>query len=238
MREPILVINAGSSSIKFSVFEAHSDRSLEAGAHGEVKGIGTSPRFEVANAAGRALASGPIAGAGHEGAIATIQTWFASHIGSEASFDGVGHRVVHGGMTFADPVLIDDSVIAALEALVPLAPLHQPHHVAVIRAVKAVAPAVPQVACFDTAFHGTSPALAKALALPRALTAKGVQRYGFHGLSYEYIAEALPRVAPQCAHGKVVVAHLGNGASMCAMERGRSVATTMGFTAIDGLMMG
>jgi acetate kinase len=235
MREPILVINAGSSSIKFSVFETTADRLLAAGAHGQVSGIGTRPRID---AQGRKLIEQPAAGADHQGAIAAIQDWFAAHIGDDAGFAGVGHRIVHGGMAYSEPVLIDDAVIAALEALVPLAPLHQPHHIAAIRAIRAGAPSVPQVACFDTAFHRAQPPLAQQFALPREITAKGVRRYGFHGLSYEYIVSALPQVAPDCSGGKLVVAHLGNGASLCAIEAGSSIATTMGFTPVDGLMMG
>ncbi len=238
MREPILVLNAGSSSVKFSVYETASDRSLAAGAHGQVEGIGSSPRLEVADASGRKLRDERVAGGDHAAAIAAIHDWFSAHVGSEAGFDGVGHRVVHGGVAYSRPVLIDGAVLAALEALVPLAPLHQPHNIAAIRAVRAAAPGVRQVACFDTAFHRGQPALAQEFALPRALTAKGVRRYGFHGLSYEYIASVLPQVAPECAGGKIVVAHLGNGASMCALDHGRSIATTMGFTAVDGLPMG
>jgi acetate kinase len=238
MREPILVINAGSSSIKFSVFETMAGRTLSAGAHGQVEGIGTSPHLEVTDPNGNKLADGPVAGAGHAGAIAAIDDWFAAHVGSEAGFDGVGHRVVHGGATYSQPVLIDSQVLAALESLIPLAPLHEPHHITVIRAISAIAPKTPQVACFDTAFHCSQPALAQEFALPRDFTAKGIRRYGFHGLSYEYIVSTLPEVMPDCAHGKVVVAHLGNGASMCAIDQGRSVANTMGFTAVDGLPMG
>jgi acetate kinase len=238
MQNPILVLNAGSSSIKFSVFESAIDRSLKAGAHGQVEGIGVSARLKVADASGRTLADQPVARGDHEAAIAAIHEWFAAHIGGEAGFSGIGHRVVHGGVAYAEPVLIDDRVIADLEALIPLAPLHQPHHIAVIRAVKSIAPDVPQVACFDTAFHRTQPSLAQEFALPRELTAKGVRRYGFHGLSYEYITSALPVIAPECANGKLVIAHLGNGASMCAVDRGHSVASTMGFTAVDGLPMG
>jgi acetate kinase len=170
--------------------------------------------------------------------MAAIHRWLVAHIGSMSALAGVGHRVVHGGLNYAAPVLIDDTIMAALQALVPLAPLHQPHNLAAIRAVAAAAPDVPQVACFDTAFHRNQPPLAQEFALPRELTAKGVRRYGFHGLSYEYIASVLPEVAPQCAGGKVIVAHLGNGASMCAIAAGRSIATTMSFTAIDGLPMG
>ncbi len=238
MREPILVVNAGSSSIKFSVFETMADRSLSAGAHGQVEGIGTSPHLEVTNPPGNKLADGPVAGDGYAGGIAAIHDWFAAHVGSDAGFDGVGHRVVHGGSTYSQPVQIDSQVLTALEALIPLAPLHQPHHIAVIRAISAIAPRVPQVACFDTAFHRSQPALAQEFALPRELTAKGVRRYGFHGLSYEYIVSTLPEFVPDCVQKKIVVAHLGNGASMCAIDRGRSVATTMGFTAVDGLPMG
>jgi acetate kinase len=145
---------------------------------------------------------------------------------------------VHGGTAYAEPVLIDAEVIAALEALVPLAPLHQPHALAAIRAVAAVAPEVPQIACFDTAFHRNQPPLAQLFALPRELTAKGIRRYGFHGLSYEYIVSALPHVAPEIASGKLIVAHLGNGASLCALRDGRSIETTMGFSTLDGLVMG
>jgi len=230
----ILVLNAGSSSIKFSVYSAD----LAPGPHGQVEGIGTSPRLEVADARGGKLADQPVAGAGHGGAIAAIHDWFAAHIGSERAFEGVGHRVVHGGLAYSEPVRIDDRVLAELEALVPLAPLHQPHNIAAIRAVAATAPEVPQVACFDTAFHRNQPPIAQEFALPRELTAKGIRRYGFHGLSYEYIASVLPEMAPDCVDGKLVVAHLGNGASMCAIAHGRSIASTMGFTAVEGLPMG
>lgn len=240
MREPILVINAGSSSIKFSVFETGKDRSLAAGAHGHVEAIGTAgaARIEVDDVAGKSLIDAPIEGHDHQAAMTAIHDWFADHIGSESGFDGIGHRVVHGGVRFSSPVRIDDAVLKELDGLVPLAPLHQPHNLAAIRAVAAVAPKVPQVACFDTAFHRSAPALAQEFALPRKLTASGIRRYGFHGLSYEYIMSVLPQVAPDCADGRVVVAHLGNGASMCAIKHGRSVATTMGFTAVDGLPMG
>ena len=146
MREPILVLNAGSSSVKFSVYETASDRSLAAGAHGQVEGIGSSPRLEVADASGRKLRDERVAGGDHAAAIAAIHDWFSADVGSEAGFDGVGHRVVHGGVAYSRPVLIDGAVLAALEALVPLAPLHQPHNIAAIRAVRAAAPGVRQVA--------------------------------------------------------------------------------------------
>jgi acetate kinase len=242
MREPILVINAGSSSCKFSVYETAADRSLSAVAHGQVEGIGEGSNrpahIEVADGSGRKLIDKSIDAKDHAGAMAAIHDWATEHVGSETAFSGVGHRVVHGGLAYAQPVRIDATVLKALDELVPLAPLHQPHNLAAIRAVSAIAPQVPQVACFDTAFHRAQPPLAQLFALPRELTAKGVRRYGFHGLSYEYIVSALPRVAPDCAGGKVVVAHLGNGASMCAIEAGRSMATTMSFTALDGLPMG
>jgi acetate kinase len=242
VREPILVINAGSSSTKFSLFETKPDRSLLPVAHGLVDGIGVqtgmSLRIEVFDAEGGKLINEAIAGNDHKSAIAAIHRWFVAHVGSVSSLAGVGHRVVHGGLNYSAPVLIDDTIVAALQALVPLAPLHQPHNIAAIPAVAAVAPDVPQVACFDTAFHRSEPPLAQEFALPRELTAKGVRRYGFHGLSYEYIASVLPEIAPECALSKVIVAHLGNGASMCAIAAARSVATTMSFTAIDGLPMG
>jgi len=240
--EPILVVNAGSSSCKFSIFESASDRSLAVGPHGEVAGIGIgagpAAQLKVFDASGHKSIEKAVAGNDHASAIAAIHDWITTHIGSERDVAGIGHRVVHGGATYSNPVMIDDKVLAELEELVPLAPLHQPHHIAAIRALAAIAPEVPQVACFDTAFHRTQPSLAQEFALPRALTARGIRRYGFHGLSYEYIMSALPRVAPECATDKVIVAHLGNGASMCAIERGRSIATTMGFTAVDGLPMG
>jgi acetate kinase len=238
MRGSLLVLNAGSSSIKFSVYESHPDGTLNAGAHGQVERIGATPRFTVTDANGGALPTGSVRGSDHKAAIEAIEAWYRAHVGDEAALAGVGHRVVHGGATYAEPVLIDDHVMAELEAIVPLAPLHQPHHISVIRAVQKVAPDLPQIACFDTSFHHAAPPLAQAFALPRALTGKGLRRYGFHGLSYEYISKAMRRIAPDCADKKVVVAHLGNGASMCGMESGRSLATTMGFTALDGLPMG
>jgi len=238
MREPILVINAGSSSIKFSVFETAAGRSFTAGVHGQVEGIGTSSRLQITDAQDRGVADQAVAGKDHQAAIAAIHDWFTDHVGSETGFDGIGHRIVHGGTAYSEPVVIDEQVMSRLEELVPIAPLHLPHHIAAIRAFAAVAPRVPQVACFDTAFHRDQPPLAREFALPRELSAMGIRRYGFHGLSYEYIVSKLPEVAPACANGKIVVAHLGNGASMCAIKEGRSVATTMGFTPVDGLPMG
>jgi len=240
MADAIVVINAGSSSIKFAVFRVESATELRMELDGQVDGIGTKPHFSVTSAEGadhddRDLSGGR--GGDHRGAMEEIRAWLDEHRG-EDRIVAVGHRVVHGGQAYAAPVLIDARVVAELERLVPLAPLHQPHHLAAIRAVAAASPDLPQVACFDTAFHRTQPPVARAFALPREFADEGVHRYGFHGLSYEYIASALPGVAPEIAGRRVIVAHLGNGASLCAMERGRSVATTMGFSALDGLVMG
>ncbi|AYZ62611.1 acetate/propionate family kinase [Burkholderia multivorans] len=238
MKHPVLVLNAGSSSLKFSVYDTLEDRSLGAGVHGQVDSLHDAPHLVVKDARGATLADHPVAGTGHHGAIEALHAWFARHVGDDAAFDGVGHRVVHGGRYFSAPVRIDDDVLAKIASLSPLAPLHQPHHVEAIRAVSALAPDLPQVACFDTAFHHTLPALEREFALPRALTEQGIMRYGFHGLSYEYIATALAALDASWAQRRTIVAHLGNGASLCALAEGRSVATTMGFTAVDGLPMG
>lgn len=237
MRAPILVLNAGSSSVKFSVFEALPDASLHACVHGQVEKIGSSARIKIVDADGHALKDEGISAANQEDAVQAIYDCLKEPMAG-ARLRGIGHRVVHGGTTYTSPVLVDEKVLRDLGSLAPLAPLHQPHNLAAIRVMRAIEPVAPQVACFDTSFHRAQPRVAQEFALPRALTAKGILRYGFHGLSYEYIASALPRAAPECAPGRVVVAHLGNGASMCAMLGGRSVATTMGFTAIDGLVMG
>lgn len=240
MPDAILVLNAGSSSIKFSLHGCEAAGSPVARLAGQVEGIGVRPRLEAEDASGRELEGrrlDPAQGADHDAAIDCILGWLTTRLG-DARVCAVGHRVVHGGVRFDRPVRIDDAVLTELERLVPLAPLHQPHHLAAIRAVSRIAPALPQVACFDTAFHHGQSPLAQAFALPRALSEEGVRRYGFHGLSYEYVASALPQLAPQIAGGRVVVAHLGNGASLCALREGRSVATTMGMTPLDGLVMG
>jgi acetate kinase len=238
MNEPILVINAGSSSIKFSIFQTLPDRTVSATVHGEVEGIGLAAHLSAADTGGRTLVERAISGKDHEAAFAAIRQWFVAEIGSAAGFDGVGHRVVHGGIAYSEPVLVDQKVIADLAALIPLAPLHQPHNVAAIRAIAASAPNVRQVACFDTAFHRAQLNVVQEYGLPRELTAKGVRRYGFHGLSYEYIVSVLPKVMPDDADRRLIVAHLGNGASMCAIHHGRSIATTMGFSTLEGLLMG
>ena len=238
MSDALLVLNAGSSSLKFSVFlDEDPPRPL---LRGQLEGLLTQPRFVARNATAVVGEKEWPAGTA---ARTSGRHRFPFHLGSgrcarRAPHRRRGHRVVHGGMKFTAPVLVDAETLAELEALVPLAPLHQPHNLAAIKAVAQMAPMLPQVACFDTAFHRTQPAVAQAFALPRRYAEEGVRRYGFHGLSYEYIASALPTIDRRAADGRTVVAHLGNGASMCAMSSGRSVATTMSFTALDGLMMG
>jgi acetate kinase len=212
MGDAVLALNAGSSSLKFALFEAGSEL-------------------------GAVLLRGSVAGLPDDRTLAELLASLDREaVGTRVV--AVGHRVVHGGERFTVPALIDDAALAELHALEPLAPLHQPHNLAAVEAYRRAHPGVPQVACFDTAFHRTQPAVATALGLPRALGARGIRRYGFHGLSYEYIAGKLPEVLGPAADGRIVVAHLGNGASMCALRERRSQATTMGFSALDGLLMG
>jgi acetate kinase len=239
MADAIAVLNAGSSSIKFSLFVAQ-DGDLDLVARGQAEGLFTSPRFVAKDSAGKVLSEkawGEGVQLGHAGALDHLVGMLRTGLGTNRLV-GVGHRVVHGGLEYAEPVRVDAAVLAALEKYVPLAPLHQPHNLAPIRMLLERAPELPQVACFDTAFHRAQPPVAQAFALPKAITDLGVRRYGFHGLSYEYIAGALPRHDAAAARGRVVVLHLGNGSSMCATVAGRSVASTMGFTAADGLPMG
>jgi acetate kinase len=238
MSDALLVLNAGSSSLKFSVFlDEEAPQPL---LRGQLEGLLTQPRFVARNDTAvvgeKEWPSGTKLG--QEDAIDFLFTWGRGGALGVHQIVAAGHRVVHGGMKFTAPVLVDASILAELEALVPLAPLHQPHNVAAIKAVAKMAPVLPQVACFDTAFHRTQSKVAEAFALPRRFIEEGVRRYGFHGLSYEYIASVLPALDRRAAEGRAVVAHLGNGASMCAMSNGRSIATTMSFTALDGLMMG
>ena len=239
MADALLVLNAGSSSIKFSLFlEKGGELALRFS--GLLEGLYTAPRFTAKDAAGASLGEkkwGEGTRLGHDGAIAHLIEFLGAQRG-EDRLAAVGHRVVHGGMEYSAPVKLDAGVVAKLEKFVPLAPLHQPHNLAPIRLVAERLPQVPQVACFDTAFHRAQPELAQAFALPASITERGVRRYGFHGLSYEYIASAFPKLDAVAAAGRVVVAHLGNGASLCAMKAGKSVASTMGFTAVDGLPMG
>ena len=239
MADAILVLNAGSSSIKFSLF-LEKGGGLEPLLGGLLEGLHTAPRFTAKDAQGGKIgehAWGEGKRLGHDGAIAHLVEFLAAHR-DEHRLVAVGHRVVHGGIEFSEPVRLEAGVVAKLEKFVPLAPLHQPHNLAPIRLVAERLPHVLQVACFDTAFHRAQPELAQAFALPRSITDRGVRRYGFHGLSYEYIASALPAVDARAAAGRVIVAHLGNGASLCAMKAGKSIASTMGFTAVDGLPMG
>ncbi|WP_035692918.1 acetate/propionate family kinase [Azospirillum halopraeferens] len=239
-RKAYLIINAGSSSLKFSVFHGNGTADPEAVITGQIQGIGTGPGFEARDAAGRAAAGHSWSGGrsvDRSELLRFLLDWLEQRP-EGAALAAAGHRVVHGGTRFAAPVRITPAVLAELEALVPLAPLHQPHNLAAIRALAAVYPELPQVACFDTAFHRTQPWQAQTFAIPRDLTREGVRRYGFHGLSYEYIARRLPQVAAELADARVVVCHLGSGASLCAMQAGKSRDTTMGFTALDGVPMG
>ena len=240
--DAILVLNAGSSSIKFAAFEHSSELG---GTHligmGHMAQVGPGLELKAHRADGslieQSCKDAPDGLFDHDHALSWMFSWLDQHRDG-LTLSAVGHRVVHGGPKHSQPVLLTAEVLADLDALVPLAPLHQPHHLKAIRLIQGRWPSLPQVACFDTAFHATQPPVAQAFALPRDLTDAGIRRYGFHGLSYEYIATQLPRALGDRAQGKVVVAHLGNGASLCAMVDGKSVASTMGFSALDGLVMG
>ena len=237
MAELIAVVNAGSSSVKFGFYDSAGDEPLLL--KGQVEQIGVAPSLSASDGEGNDVAeqSWPAEGFGHDDAMrAILQTAKEQLPGSTVA--GVGHRVVHGGTSFAAPVEVTADVIAELEKLTPLAPLHQPHNLAPIKAIAEKMSHIRQVACFDTAFHRTQPHLAQAFALPREISDAGVRRYGFHGLSYDFVSNRLREVAPDHAGKRLVIAHLGNGASLCAIHEGRSVATTMGFTAVEGLMMG
>jgi acetate kinase len=233
----VAVLNAGSSSLKFALYEAGGAE--HALFQGQIEGIGVSPRIRVLNVRKESVVerSWPAAGFDHQFATREIIKTAVDLLEGRPVV-AVGHRVVHGGTKYAAPVLVDGEVLTALSRLVPLAPLHQPHNLAPIRAIAEASPRLPQVACFDTSFHRSQAPLAQSFALPRELTDAGVRRYGFHGLSYEFVTLRLKEVAPDLASSRVVIAHLGNGASLCAVREGRSVASTMGFTAVDGLMMG
>jgi acetate kinase len=235
----IVVVNAGSSSIKFSLFgEGRTDPSLFL--KGQIEGLYTDGAHFVAhNGEGGLVAEkrwdrAPLS---HDGAMRHLLGFVRTHLDGRG-VEAVGHRIVHGGTGYAAPVRIDADVLGRLERLIPLAPLHQPHNLAPVRTLLDAAPQLPQVGCFDTAFHAAQPPLAQAFALPAEITERGVRRYGFHGLSYEYIASVLPALDQRLAEARVIVAHLGNGASLCALRAGRSIASTMGFTAVEGLPMG
>ncbi len=233
----IAVINAGSSSLKFAIFSATGTPRLKL--RGLIEGIGATPRATLSDAQGATLLQEDYAPIGFDHVAATrtlmrvAAPWLDGH-----DIALVGHRVVHGGADFSAPLRLTADIVDRLAAFIPLAPLHQPHNLAVIRAMFATHPELPQIACFDTAFHRTQPAIAQAFAIPREYAEAGVKRYGFHGISYQYVTGRLKEVAPDVAMGRVIAAHLGNGASLCAISGGRSVASTMGFTAVDGLMMG
>jgi acetate kinase len=237
--EAILVINAGSSSIKFSLFVLRGE-DLEQDVRGQIEGLFTAPRFVAKDGDGKTVSEkswGEGVRLGHEGALDHLTQFLRGEL-RDLTLIGVGHRVVHGGLEYTQPVRIDRTVLAALGKFIPLAPLHQPHNLTPIRLMLERRPDLPQMACFDTSFHRTSPPISQRFAIPAELHDAGVQRYGFHGLSYEYVASVLPKYDGKAAAGKTVVLHLGNGASMCALDGGRSIASTMGFTAVEGLPMG
>jgi acetate kinase len=235
--EVVLVLNAGSSSIKFCVF-GRSGTVLERRLRGQISGIGTAPHL-FARSGADAVADRPVGddARSHADALGILLDFLRGEL-QGSRIVGVGHRVVHGGLEFMAPTRLDVETLSRLERYIPLAPLHQPHNLAAIRLMLQQLPGVPEVACFDTAFHRTVPEVAQLFALPARFAEAGVRRYGFHGLSYEYVASVLPELDRQAAAGRTVVFHLGNGASMCAMQACRSVATTMGFTAVEGLPMG
>jgi acetate kinase len=246
MTDVILAINSGSSSIKFSLFavghHVHEPGALALIYRGQIAGLFGQARFAVENASGgRLLDDAPTLTAPqearHREALELLLSWLDNH-DEGLTLVAVGHRIVHGGSTFSTPILLNTEVLEQLEQLVPLAPLHQPHNLAAVRELAAINPQLPQVACFDTGFHSSQESVTQAFALPRRITDLGIKRYGFHGLSYEYIASVLPDMAGKVANGRVVMAHLGNGASMCAMYRRKSVDHSMGFTALEGLPMG
>jgi acetate kinase len=237
MDDYALVLNAGSSSLKFCVFQRPAGEMWHLESRGQIEGIGTSPRLSVKDEIGKTLADHAVAADDGSEAIGALAAWLRSMYGGSRVL-GVGHRVVHGGSRFNGPTVVDAEVLRELYKLVPLAPLHQPYNLAAIEAVFERLPDTPQVACFDTSFHRGQPEVAELIPLPRELREQGLQRYGFHGLSYEFIASVLPLSAPEIARGRVVVAHLGSGASMCAMNDLKSVDSTLGFTALDGLCMG
>jgi acetate kinase len=234
--EPLIsVINAGSSSVKFSFYEG--ERRILAG---QVDGIGAHPSASATGPNGEKLEPpdlGPKPPTVPSEVLPAILPWARQRLG-DRRLAALGHRVVHGGLHHSRPARVTPELLAELEALVPLAPLHEPHNLAPIKMAMTLNPELPQVACFDTAFHRTAPEVEQAFALPYSFYGQGIRRYGFHGLSYEYIASVLPEHAPEIANGRVVVAHLGNGCSACAMRNRVSIATTMGFTALDGLPMG
>jgi len=237
MNDFALVLNAGSSSLKFCVFQRPANEGWRLEARGQIEGIGTNPRLSVKDANNERLADEELSVRDGREAVDALAAWLRSKYGGSRVL-GVGHRVVHGGTKFQGPTIVTPEVLQQLREFIPLAPLHQPYNLGAIEAVFERLPEVPQVACFDTSFHRGQSDVAELVPLPKDLRDAGVQRYGFHGLSYEYIASVLPNVAPEIAKGRVIVAHLGSGASLCALRDGKSVDSTLGFTALDGLCMG
>ncbi|MPT48975.1 MAG: acetate/propionate family kinase [Sphingobium sp.] len=236
----IVSINSGSSSIKFAVYRLDEHDTPTLSANGKIERIGIEPRLKIQTVDKQIIHQmdwSDGATLSHADLLEYLFDWAKGHL-RDTQIVAFGHRVVHGGNDFVAPCCVDDAVLAELEKLCPLAPLHQPHNLAAIRIIAGLSPDIPQIACFDTAFHHDRPALTTRFAIPRALHDAGIRRYGFHGLSYEYIARRLTELDPALAGGKVITGHLGNGASLCAMDNGRSIDTTMGFTALDGLMMG
>jgi acetate kinase len=237
MSGSILTLNAGSSSLKFALFE--NSESLTETVRGEIENLEDAPYFCARDNAGKLLAEKrwpAEAAASFDDVLAVLLTFAEAHL-EHGGLAAVGHRVVHGGADHIAPALVTPELLQSLAALTPLDPLHMPHNLAPMRAIAAARPALPQVACFDTGFHHTLPPVAREFALPRAITQSGVRRYGFHGLSYEYISRRLRTQVPKLASGRVIAAHLGAGASLCALHNGVSIATTTGFSALDGLMM-
>jgi acetate kinase len=234
-----LVLNAGSSSLKFCVYRHGDSGRWGLEARGQIEGIGVAPRFSAKDTHGAKLVDDQLSAEVCDGraALNVLADWLRATYGGGRVL-GVGHRVVHGGARFASPTIVSRQILAELHELTPLAPLHQPYNLAAIEAVFERLPGVPQVACFDTSFHRSHPAVADLVPLPKELCESGLRRYGFHGLSYEYIASVLPEVAPEIARGRAIIAHLGSGASLCALSEGKSIDNTMGFTALDGLCMG
>jgi acetate kinase len=239
MQDYALVLNAGSSSLKFCVYHKHEVEHWRLESRGQIEGIGTAPRFSAKNSKGETIVEQKLPDTVRNGrdAIDALGDWLRSNYG-DARLLGVGHRVVHGGANYDKPTIITKEILEDLRQLIPLAPLHQPYNLAAIDALFERRPDVPQVACFDTSFHRGHSSVAELVPLPANLRDGGLQRYGFHGLSYEFIASVLPQVAPEIAKSRVIVAHLGSGASLCALKDGKSVDTTMSFTAVDGLCMG
>lgn len=236
MSKLILVINSGSSSIKFSLFTC-SNQHLDLFYHGQIQDLYESPQIIILNSRHVQVLNQAIGSEGHEAALKILFHWL-ENLPHSTTLEAVGHRVVHGGRYFFHPTMVNDDVMKKIASLIPLAPLHQPHNLEAIKIINRFYPNLAQIVCFDTMFHQTQAKLATLFALPRSLSDEGILRYGFHGLSYEYIASVITEHIGEAGKKRVIMAHLGNGASMCAMHQGKSVATSMGFTTLDGLMMG